>query len=89
MTAVVVVLLRGWPFAPRCSLPIDTTIHIEDRLPPLVLYFFALLICFLCAPFSLFLICVGNRDIADTLDHENLSSRIWSNVEKNVSRCLL
>ncbi len=31
----------------------------------------------------------ANRDIADALGHENLSSRIWSNVEKNVSRCLL
>jgi hypothetical protein len=90
MTAAAVVSPECWPFSPHCFIPSDTTIHIEDRLLPFILYLFTLLVCLRCSPLSpFFSFAAAIRDIADALDYENLSSRIWSNVEKNVSRCLL
>ena len=87
---------RGWrafshrrSFFACCFVPIVTTTCNEDRLRLLC---FALLLCLSVfdAPLSpFFSFAPASRDIADALGHENLSSRIWSNVEKNVSRCLL
>lgn len=57
---------------------------------PLLFAIFSLCLSVFDAPPSpCFSFAPANRDIADALGHENLSSRIWSNVEKNVSRCLL
>lgn len=89
MTAAGIILLSRWTFFPRCMLPIDDIMHIEDRL------LLNILTVSLCLPVSdvllspLFSFAPASRDIADAFDHENLSARIISNVEKNTSRCLL
>ena len=59
MTAAAVISLSHWSFSPRCFVPIDTTVRIEDRLLPPVLCLFALHVCLRCAPFSLLLIYAG------------------------------
>jgi len=59
MTAVALVSPNRWLISPRCVVPIDITICIEDKLRPSVLYLLALRVCLRCAPFSLLIICAG------------------------------
>jgi hypothetical protein len=66
MTAVALVSCQRRPISPRCVVPINITICIEDKLRPFVLHLFALRVCLLCAPFSLFLICAGKPGYCQT-----------------------